>query len=97
MAMTGYLVRTVNVPLLTGESVSDEMVTRWHKVNAVRVGVIVKESIRGIARDRFEATVHAKIQGLGSEIVAIEYVEDDVTAAHRPLHFPGSRGTTAGT
>jgi hypothetical protein len=45
-----------------------------------RVGVIVKESIRGIARDRFESSVRAKIQGLGSEIVAIEYVEDDVAA-----------------
>jgi hypothetical protein len=45
-----------------------------------RVGVIVKESIRGIARDRFESSVRAKIQGLGSDIVAIEYVEDDVAA-----------------
>jgi len=42
-----------------------------------RVGVIVKESVRGIARERFEASVHAKIEGLGSEIVAIEYVVDD--------------------
>ena len=42
-----------------------------------RVGVIVKESVRGIARERFEASVHAKIEGLGSEIVGIEYVEDD--------------------
>src|SRR4029077_18043528 len=40
-----------------------------------RVGVIVKESVRGIARERFEASVHAKIEGLGSEIVAIEYVD----------------------
>ena len=42
-----------------------------------RVGVIVKESVRGIARERFEASVHAKIEGLGSEIVRIEYVVDD--------------------
>jgi hypothetical protein len=45
-----------------------------------RVGVIVKESVRGIARERFEASVHAKIEGLGSEIVAIEYVDDDPAA-----------------
>ena len=45
-----------------------------------RVGVIVKESIRATARDRFEASVRAKIEGLGSEIVSIEYVEDDVDA-----------------
>ena len=42
-----------------------------------RVGVIVKESVRGTARERFEASVHSKIEGLGSEIVSIEYVEDD--------------------
>jgi hypothetical protein len=42
-----------------------------------RVGVIVKESVRGMARERFEASVHAKIDGLGSEIVRIDYVEDD--------------------
>ena len=42
-----------------------------------RVGVLVKESVRPPARHRFEASVHAKIEGLGSRIVAIEYVEDD--------------------
>jgi hypothetical protein len=42
-----------------------------------RVGVIVKESIRGMARERFESSVRAKIEGLGSEIVAIDYVDDD--------------------
>lgn len=45
-----------------------------------RVGVIVKESVRGIARERFEASVRAKIEGLGSEIVAIDYVDDDADA-----------------
>ena len=44
---------------------------------ASRVGVIVKESVRGIARERFEASVRAKIEGLGSEIVSIDYVDDD--------------------
>jgi hypothetical protein len=45
-----------------------------------RVGVIVKESVRGTARERFETSVRSKIEGLGSEIVAIEYVEDDPAA-----------------
>ena len=45
-----------------------------------RVGVIVKESVRGTARERFEASVRAKIVGLGSEIEAIVYVEDDADA-----------------
>jgi Probable molybdopterin binding domain len=42
-----------------------------------RVGVIVKESVRATARQRFEASVRAKIEGLGSTIEAIDYVEDD--------------------
>jgi hypothetical protein len=45
-----------------------------------RVGVIVKESVRGVARDRFESSVRAKILGLGSEIEDIRYVDDDADA-----------------
>ena len=41
-----------------------------------RVAAIVKESIRGIARERFEASVRAKVEGLGSRLVGIDYVED---------------------
>lgn len=45
-----------------------------------RVGVIVKESVRATVRARFEASVQAKVDGLGSEIVSIVYVEDDPEA-----------------
>ncbi|HSO30427.1 MAG TPA: molybdopterin-binding protein [Candidatus Sulfomarinibacteraceae bacterium] len=51
-----------------------------------RVAAIVKETIRGIARDRFEASVRAKVEGLGSRLVGIDYVEDardPVTSALR--------------
>lgn len=44
---------------------------------ANRVGVIVKESLRATARERFETSVRAKVEGLGSEIVSIVYVDDD--------------------
>jgi hypothetical protein len=47
---------------------------------ASRVGVIVKESVRATARERFEASVRAKVEGLGSRIVAIDYVADDPVA-----------------
>src|SRR3954471_18856267 len=50
-----------------------------------RVGVIVKESVRGIARERFETSVRAKIEGLASEIVAIDYVEDDAMAVEAAM------------
>jgi Probable molybdopterin binding domain len=42
-----------------------------------RVGVLVKESLHPPARERFEASVRAKVEGLGSTVAAIEYVEDD--------------------
>jgi hypothetical protein len=47
---------------------------------ARRVGVVVKESIRATAKERFETSVRAKIEGLGSEIIDIVYVEDDADA-----------------
>ncbi len=52
---------------------------------ASRVGVIVKESVRGVARERFEASVRAKIEGLGSAIEAIEYVDDDADAVEQSM------------
>ena len=50
-----------------------------------RVGVIVKESVRATARERFEASVRAKIEGLGSTIEAIDYVEDDADAVETAM------------
>jgi len=50
-----------------------------------RVGVVVKESIRATARSRFEASVHAKIEGLASSIESIEYVDDDADAVESAL------------
>ena len=50
-----------------------------------RVGVIVKESVRATARERFEASVHAKVEGLGSTIEAIDYVDDDPEAVEVAL------------
>jgi hypothetical protein len=45
-----------------------------------RVGVVVKESVRATARERFESSVRAKVEGLGSRIIDIVYVDDDVEA-----------------
>jgi molybdopterin biosynthesis enzyme len=50
-----------------------------------RVGVIVKESVRATARDRFEASVRAKVEGLGSTIASIDYVEDDTDAVETAM------------
>jgi hypothetical protein len=47
---------------------------------ARRVGVVVKESVRATAKERFEASVRAKVEGLGSEILDIVYVDDDPDA-----------------
>ena len=50
-----------------------------------RVGVIVKESLRAADRDRFEASVRAKVEGLGSELVAIDFVADTLEAVEASL------------
>ena len=50
-----------------------------------RVGVIVKESLRAADRERFEASVRAKVEGLGSELVAIDYVADAVEPVEASL------------
>ena len=42
----------------------------------MRVAVVVKESLRAADRPRFEATVRAKVESLGSRIDAIHYVAD---------------------
>jgi hypothetical protein len=50
----------------------------------LRVAAIVKESVRGIARERFEASLRAKVETLGSTVVGIDYVadrDDEVRAA----------------
>ncbi len=50
-----------------------------------RVGVVVKESIRKPARERFEASVRAKVEGLGSKIIDIVYVNDEVDAVETAI------------
>ncbi len=43
----------------------------------MRVGVIVKESLRAADRPRFEASVRLKVESLGSVVVGIDYVADE--------------------
>ena len=50
-----------------------------------RVGVVVKESVRATARERFEASVRAKVEGLGSRIIDIVYVADDAESVETAL------------
>jgi molybdenum cofactor cytidylyltransferase len=52
---------------------------------ARRVAVVVKESLRAPARERFERSVRAKVEGLGSELVSIAYVADDPAAVEAAL------------
>jgi hypothetical protein len=50
-----------------------------------RIGVVVKETVRGTARARFEASARAKVEGLGSAVIDIVYVEDDADAVETAL------------
>ena len=58
-----------------------------------RFAVVVKETVRGVARERFEASVRARVEGLGSTLVGIDYVADDEVAVEaalaRRLHARG--------
>ena len=50
-----------------------------------RVGVLVKETVRATARERFETSVRAKVEGLGSTIASISYVDDDPDAVEAAM------------
>jgi molybdopterin biosynthesis enzyme len=50
-----------------------------------RVAVVVKESVHGVARERFEASVRSRVEGLGSTLVGIDYVADDEAAVEAAL------------
>jgi probable molybdopterin binding protein len=50
------------------------------------IGVVVKQSVHGVARERFEESVTSKVEGLGSQIASIRYVEDDTDLVERALH-----------
>ena len=52
---------------------------------AQRVGVVVKESIHAPASERFERSVRAKVESLGSTIASIAYVADDEGAVEAAL------------
>ena len=45
-----------------------------------RVAVLVKEAVRGLARDRFETNVRAKVESLGSTLIGIDYLPDEPAA-----------------
>jgi hypothetical protein len=49
------------------------------------VGVVVKESLRRADRPRFEASVRAKVESLGSRITSIDYVADEDDAVRDAL------------
>jgi len=50
-----------------------------------QIGIVVKQSVRGTARERFETSIRAKVEGLGSKIHDIAYVEDDPDAVETAL------------
>ncbi len=58
----------------------------------MRVGAVVLESLHALARERFEASVRAKVETLGSTLVGIDYADDEasvVEALRRLTRGPG--------
>ena len=60
-------------------------VVRVAAFRPARVAVVVKESVRGVARERFETSVRSRVEGLGSTLVGIDYVADDEAAVEAAL------------
>ena len=50
-----------------------------------RVGVVVKQSLRAPAKARFEESVRAKVEGLGSKVIDIVYVNDEAEAVETAI------------
>jgi hypothetical protein len=87
----GALVASVKIaPHVVEESVVEEALARLGAARRplvrvdpfrpVRVAAVVKESLRAADRDRFEKSVRAKVEGLGSTLTGIAYVADDAEA-----------------
>jgi len=96
IVVAGDLVASVKVaPHVVAESVVDAGIrvarggarplVRVAPFRPMRVAVIVKESLRAADRPRFERTVRAKVESLGSQIAAIDYVEDGETPVQEAL------------
>lgn len=95
----GDLVASVKVgPHLVPESIvaaGEALARRANRIVRVRpfrrdlpIAVLVRESISGTARERFETAVRDKIEGLGARLLSIQYLPDSadaVTAALRDL------------
>ncbi|HET9520353.1 MAG TPA: hypothetical protein VFO73_04835 [Candidatus Limnocylindrales bacterium] len=62
-------------------------IVRVATFRSMRVAVIVREAVRSVARERFEASVRVKVESLGSEVRSIVYAEsdDEVAAALRSV------------
>jgi hypothetical protein len=70
-------------------------IVRVDPFKAMRVAVVVKESVRAADRDRFERSVGDKVEGLGSTITGIAYVADDDEAVTEAM-AAASRGRERG-
>ncbi|HEY7522486.1 MAG TPA: molybdopterin-binding protein [Candidatus Limnocylindrales bacterium] len=92
---TGDLVASVKVaPHLVPESTVAKAeavarrsgpIVRVAPFRPMRVAVVVKEAVRPLARERFEAAVRAKVESLGSTVDSIAYVADDAAAVETAL------------
>ena len=51
----------------------------------MRVGVLVKESLRAADRERFERSVRDKVESLGSTVVRFDYLPDETAAVETAL------------
>jgi len=110
VVVTGDLVASIKVAphlveeelILAGERLTGDgrrPLVRVAAFRPMRVGVVVREVVRSVARERFESSVRAKVESLGSTVVDIVYVESDdavEAALRRLLDAPVDLVLTAG-
>jgi molybdopterin biosynthesis enzyme len=58
-----------------------QSIVRVAPFKPLRVAVVVREVVHSVARERFEASVRAKVETLGSEVISIAYAESDADVA----------------
>jgi hypothetical protein len=57
-----------------------------------RIAALVRESLDASARARFESSIRTRIEALGSELVAIDYVADDTRAVRDAMDGQAAGG-----
>ena len=75
-----------------GERVAQRPLVWVAPFRRMRVAAVVLESLHALARERFETSVRAKVETLGSTLIGIDYVDDEAQVAEAFRRLTAGRG-----